>query len=254
MFRESCEFSDPMFRACLEFRMTEITTRYRCITKNDRNTDYGNTESMRTEDAQWRVLSCLYQSDAQPHHAVHQDWQDGYETPAIGNATRVCPPRASDDDPCGQTRVAFPEEFGKESKATYYHQFKENMPFFIDYAFTNIQTFAFEIGKWDKSESDHCPLMIVLWHPLHKSPFARPTLWGSLTLHPCFTYKRARLQMEHRHQRTVLELRHFTASRIVHQCKHEVPHARCRQAFQCLQIVEVQDDALYAWLYHNRFI
>lgn len=46
MFRESCEISDSMFRACLEFRMTEITTRYRCITKNDRNTDYGNTESM----------------------------------------------------------------------------------------------------------------------------------------------------------------------------------------------------------------
>ena len=39
MFRESCEISDPMFRACLEFRMTEITTRYRCITKNDRNTN-----------------------------------------------------------------------------------------------------------------------------------------------------------------------------------------------------------------------
>ena len=72
------------------------------------------------------------------------------------------PPRASDDDPCGQTRVVFPEEFGKESRATYYHQFKENMPFFIDYAFTNIQTFAFEIGKWNKSESDHCPLMIEL--------------------------------------------------------------------------------------------
>ena len=52
MFRDSCEFSDPMFRACLEFRMTEITTRYRCITKNDRNTDYGNTESMCTEDSQ----------------------------------------------------------------------------------------------------------------------------------------------------------------------------------------------------------
>ena len=52
MFRESCEISDPMFRACLEFRMTEITTRYRCITKNDRNTDYDNTESMCAEDAQ----------------------------------------------------------------------------------------------------------------------------------------------------------------------------------------------------------
>ena len=77
MFRESCEFSDPMFRACLEFRMTEITTKYRCITKNDRNTDYGNTESMCAEDAQWRVLSCLHQSDAQPHDTVHQDGQDG---------------------------------------------------------------------------------------------------------------------------------------------------------------------------------
>ena len=34
-------------------------------------------------------------------------------------------------------------------------------PFFIDYAFTNIQAFAYEIGKWDKTESDHCPQMIV---------------------------------------------------------------------------------------------
>ena len=25
----------------------------------------------------------------------------------------------------------------------------------------DIQTFAFEIGKWDKTESDHCPQMIV---------------------------------------------------------------------------------------------
>ena len=54
------------------------------------------------------------------------------------------------------------EEFGKESKATYYHQFKEDMPFFIDFAFTNIQVFAYELGKWDKNISDHCPQMIVL--------------------------------------------------------------------------------------------
>ena len=53
------------------------------------------------------------------------------------------------------------EDFGKESKATYYHQFKANMPFFIDFAFTNIQTFAYELGKWDKDISDHCPQMIV---------------------------------------------------------------------------------------------
>lgn len=54
------------------------------------------------------------------------------------------------------------EEFGKESKATYYHQFKENKPFFIDFAFANIQIFAYELGKWDKEMSDHCPQMIVL--------------------------------------------------------------------------------------------
>lgn len=54
------------------------------------------------------------------------------------------------------------EEFGKETRATYYHQFKELQPFFIDYAFTNINVFAFEIGKWDKETSDHCPQMIVL--------------------------------------------------------------------------------------------
>lgn len=54
------------------------------------------------------------------------------------------------------------EAFGKESGATYYHQFKETMPFFIDFAFTNIPVFAYELGNWDKELSDHCPQMIVL--------------------------------------------------------------------------------------------
>ena len=54
------------------------------------------------------------------------------------------------------------ESFGKESKATYYHLYKENMPFFLDYAFTNMKPFAYEIGKWDRDMSDHCPQMIVL--------------------------------------------------------------------------------------------
>lgn len=54
------------------------------------------------------------------------------------------------------------EDFGKESRATYYHQFKETMPFFIDFAFTNMPVFAYELGKWDKDVSDHCPQMIVL--------------------------------------------------------------------------------------------
>lgn len=54
------------------------------------------------------------------------------------------------------------EELGKETKATYFHQFKEDKPFFIDYAFTNIKPFAFELGRWNKGISDHCPQMIVL--------------------------------------------------------------------------------------------
>ena len=54
------------------------------------------------------------------------------------------------------------EDFGKEMKPTYYHMFKEDRPFFIDYAFTNMKPFAYEIGQWDKDMSDHCPQMIVL--------------------------------------------------------------------------------------------
>ncbi len=55
------------------------------------------------------------------------------------------------------------EQFGHETKATYYHQFKENQPFFIDYAFTNIPTVSYELGEWDKEFSDHCQQMIVLY-------------------------------------------------------------------------------------------
>ncbi|MCD8290777.1 MAG: endonuclease/exonuclease/phosphatase family protein [Prevotella sp.] len=54
------------------------------------------------------------------------------------------------------------EQFGYETKATYYHQFKENQPFFIDYAFTNIQPCKYKLGEWDKDFSDHCPQMIEL--------------------------------------------------------------------------------------------
>lgn len=53
------------------------------------------------------------------------------------------------------------EDFGKETQATFYYRFKEDQPFFIDYAFTNINPFAFEIGAWDRDMSDHCPQMIV---------------------------------------------------------------------------------------------
>lgn len=54
------------------------------------------------------------------------------------------------------------EEFGKESSYTYHHQFKEDMPFFIDFTFTNIPLFAYMIGSWERNISDHSPQIIVI--------------------------------------------------------------------------------------------
>lgn len=52
------------------------------------------------------------------------------------------------------------EEFGKETKPTYHHLFKESMPFHIDYAFTNLPVKHFVVGEWEKQISDHCPLVL----------------------------------------------------------------------------------------------
>ena len=54
------------------------------------------------------------------------------------------------------------EEFGKESCHTYHHQFKEDMPFFLDYTFTNIPLFAYMIGGWERKVSDHNAQIIVI--------------------------------------------------------------------------------------------
>ena len=54
------------------------------------------------------------------------------------------------------------EELGKESSATYYHQFKENLPFFIDYTFFNLPLKSYKLGEWDKSISDHVPQFIEI--------------------------------------------------------------------------------------------
>lgn len=54
------------------------------------------------------------------------------------------------------------EALGNETKATYYHQFKESQPFFIDYTFTNIPIKSYELGEWDKMISDHVPQFIEL--------------------------------------------------------------------------------------------
>ena len=54
------------------------------------------------------------------------------------------------------------EDFGKESKCTYHHMFSDKSVFFLDYTFTNISVFAYELAqKWDKM-SDHLPQFIVI--------------------------------------------------------------------------------------------
>lgn len=47
------------------------------------------------------------------------------------------------------------ESIGAETTATYYHQFKRDKPFFIDYTFTNIPLKSYQLGEWDSSLSDH---------------------------------------------------------------------------------------------------
>ena len=56
------------------------------------------------------------------------------------------------------------EEIGKEQRPTYYHQYKEAAPFFLDYAFTNAEVKDYKLYIWDESErmSDHVPLMVEI--------------------------------------------------------------------------------------------
>jgi hypothetical protein len=54
------------------------------------------------------------------------------------------------------------ETLGNESYATYYHQFKKNQPFFIDYTFSRIPIKSFKIGEWDSAISDHVPQFIEI--------------------------------------------------------------------------------------------
>ena len=54
------------------------------------------------------------------------------------------------------------EALGEETVHTYYHQFKETQPFFIDYTFSSIPLKSFSLGKWDKDLSDHVPQFIEI--------------------------------------------------------------------------------------------
>ena len=52
------------------------------------------------------------------------------------------------------------EAFGKETTATFYWHFKQEKPFFLDYAFSCIEPISFVIGEWEREISDHRPLLI----------------------------------------------------------------------------------------------
>ena len=54
------------------------------------------------------------------------------------------------------------ELLGEETIHTYYHQFKESKPFFIDYTFSNIPLKSYKIDEWDSQLSDHVPQMIEI--------------------------------------------------------------------------------------------
>ena len=54
------------------------------------------------------------------------------------------------------------EALGEETVPTYYHQFKETQPFFIDYTFSNIPLKSYHLGEWDKDLSDHVPQIIEI--------------------------------------------------------------------------------------------
>lgn len=54
------------------------------------------------------------------------------------------------------------EKLGKESTPTYYHTFRADSPFFLDYAYTNMEVKAFELLPWDSKMSDHIGQIIEI--------------------------------------------------------------------------------------------
>lgn len=54
------------------------------------------------------------------------------------------------------------EAFGREKKATYYHRFQKEQPFFLDYTFTNIPVKDYWLYGWEPRFSDHVPQVIEI--------------------------------------------------------------------------------------------
>lgn len=54
------------------------------------------------------------------------------------------------------------EKFGEEKTPTFFWQFNQEKPFFLDYAFCTMKPISFKIGDWEREISDHRPLIIEL--------------------------------------------------------------------------------------------
>ena len=54
------------------------------------------------------------------------------------------------------------EALGQESTPTYYHRYRENDPFFLDYAYTNVEPSSIRIFPWDKEMSDHVGMEVEI--------------------------------------------------------------------------------------------
>lgn len=54
------------------------------------------------------------------------------------------------------------EKFGEEKTPTFFWQFNQEKPYFLDYAFCTMKPISFKIGDWEREISDHRPLIIEL--------------------------------------------------------------------------------------------
>lgn len=54
------------------------------------------------------------------------------------------------------------EEYGNEINPTYYHMYRENSKFFIDYEFVNAKIVDYKLFSWDETNrmSDHVPIIV----------------------------------------------------------------------------------------------
>lgn len=85
------------------------------------------------------------------------------------------------------------EAFGEEGTPTYYHCFKAEWPFMLDYAYTNMDVLDFQVLPWDKNLSDHVGLVLEVkptaakeWnHPLDEFTYFYERVQAAAKNMPC---------------------------------------------------------------------